>query len=122
MALFTNPTPPAPPPPRKASQLEREWYVYHQNNPRVYQLICTYADIAIKSGYTDHYAIATIWERIRWEIMVVTKDENFKMPNNHRAYYARLWNKDHPQYPDYFRTAELRSQRQVHVDRFGRPT
>ena len=99
--------------------LRNEWYVYHQKNPIVYKLICRFANEAIQAGHAK-YGIATIWERIRWEITVNTNDIDFKMPNNHRAYYARLWLKDHPQWPDFFETAELRSERPVQVDRFGR--
>ena len=99
-------------------QLYNEWRVYHENNPRIYQLICAYAEAAIRRGH-NKYAIATIWERIRWEITVDTNDIDFKMPNNHRAYYARLWLKDHPQHPGFFRLAELRSERGL-IDRFGR--
>ena len=102
------------------SSLFNEWYVYHQNNPRIYQLVCQYANQAIRAGH-QNYGIATIWERIRWEITVNTNDMHFKMPNNHRAYYARLWLKDNPGYPDFFRTAELRSLRgNAPVDRYGR--
>jgi hypothetical protein len=102
------------------SNLFNEWYVYHQNNPRVYRLVCEFAAAAIRAGH-ENYGLATIWERIRWEITVNTDDVNFKMPNNHRAYYARLWLKDHPEYLDFFRTAELRSLRgNAPVDRYGR--
>jgi hypothetical protein len=101
-------------------QLYNEWLVYHRANPRVYELICGYAAMAIKAGHRQ-YAIATIWERIRWEYTVITSDIHFKMPNNHRAYYSRLWLKDHPQYVGFFRTAELRSERKFsHYDRYGR--
>lgn len=35
-------------------------------------------------------AIATLFERARWEIALATTDPEFKLNNNFRAYYARL--------------------------------
>ncbi len=100
--------------------LRNEWYVYHQNNPQVYQLICHFAGQAMRAGHSK-YGISAIWERVRWEIAVTTRDTNFKMPNNHRAYYARLWLENHPHHPKFFRTAVLRSERPNRpVDRYGR--
>jgi len=102
-----------------AGQLEREALDFHRENPRVYVLVCRFAQEAIDRGATK-YAIATIWERLRWEVQIVTGDMDFKLPNNHRAYYARLWLKNHPQYPDFFRTCTLRSVTGGPRDRYGR--
>ena len=114
-----GPPPPLHPPPSRAVQLFNEWYDYHQKNPHIYALICRYAEQAVRAGHKE-YAIATIWELIRWEFTVVTVDENFALPNNHRAYYARHWLKQHPEHPKFFRTCELRSERRFATDRYGR--
>ena len=103
----------------KNARLYNAWYVYHHNNPVVYELVCRFADQAIRSGYLK-YAISPIWERVRWEINVVTRDRNFKMPNNHRAYYSRHWLNNHPEKPKFFRIARLRSLGNAPVDQFGR--
>lgn len=101
-------------------QLQREWEEFDEKNPHVYRLVCQYTDEVIQAGYLK-FGMAAVWERVRWEIMVGTRSEHFKMPNNHRAYCARQWLDDHPEYPKFFRTAVLRSRRHVKVDRFGRP-
>jgi hypothetical protein len=101
-------------------QLQKEWRLYHEANPRIYQLICKFANQAIARGFRE-YAIATIWERLRWHLQIeIRSDEEFKLPNNHRAYYSRLWLKDHPQYPNFFHTAALRSTSALVPDRWGR--
>ena len=100
-------------------QLYNEWLVYHHNNPRVYELVCSFAQEAIRRG-RDKWGIAGIWELIRWQVDIETGDPNFNMPNNHKAYYARLWLKDHPRYPKFFKTCVLRSGSNIPVDRFGR--
>ena len=105
------------------SKLESEFQAYHQANPQVYELVKRFAYEAIRAGYS-RFSIGAIWERIRWEIAINTHSNlaaDFKMPNNHRAYYARMFLKDHPQYPDFFRTAHLRSEQPIPVDRFGLP-
>lgn len=101
--------------------LHDEWLEYHRDNPQVYQLICKYAQEVIDRGMKE-YAIATIWERLRWHLTIeVRSAHDFKLPNNHRAYYARLWLDAHPDYPDFFRTCSLRSEGEgAPYDRFGR--
>jgi hypothetical protein len=101
------------------SQKYNEWYAFHHDNPHVYDFICQYADEAIRAGHKQ-YAMATIWELIRWEVTVRTTHTEFALPNNHRAYYSRYWLANHPQHPGFFRTAELRSVRGGAVDRYGR--
>jgi hypothetical protein len=100
------------------TDLYQEWRAYHEEHPQVYQLVCRFAQEALDRGFHE-YAIATIWERIRWHVTVEIRKEEFKLPNNHRAYYARLWLDDHPEHSDFFRTACLRSEGGSR-DRFGR--
>lgn len=99
--------------------LESEMLSYHAANPQIYEYVDQYAQQAIRAGY-QHFAIATIWEKIRWEIAVVTRDHDFKLPNNHRAYYARMWMRRNPHHDGFFQTCALRSVHHVEVDRFGR--
>lgn len=100
-------------------QLEQEFWLFHNDNPNVYQLLCKSAQEVIDKNYSQ-FAIACLWEHMRWELTVVTGDVNFVLPNNHRAYYARLWLRDHPEFPKFFKTTMLRSVRDEPVDRFGR--
>src|SRR5262245_60601525 len=103
------------------NSLYSEWLIYHEANPQIYQLVCKYADEVLGRGWKE-YAIATIWERIRWHVTVeVNKGEDFKLPNNHRAYYARHWLDLHPDHAGFFRTCSLRSEGEGGpYDRYGR--
>jgi hypothetical protein len=105
--------------PEPATALYREFCIYHDKNPRVYVAICGLANDAIAAGHQE-WGIASIWEILRWKFVIDAKDMNFKMPNNHRAYYARMWNKEHPRVPLFFRENELRSERRGPRDRYGR--
>lgn len=107
----------------KGKDLRKEFEAFHEANPQIYDWICRFAIEAISAGRTQ-FSIDSIFERIRWEVMVSTVaatdgEERFKMPHNHRAYYARLWLDQHPEHPSFFRTARLRSADPHPVDRFG---
>ena len=96
---------------KPTSKLYAEFLAYHEANPRVYELVKRFASEAIAARHR-RFGIAMIWERVRWEVMVKRTAPIVKMPNNHRAYYARLWLEDHPEYngkDPFFRTCELRS-------------
>ena len=101
-------------------RLYKEWQAFHVANPQIYWLVCKFADEVINAGHKK-YAIDSIWGRMRWHLDIETRTaHNFKFPNNHRAYYARLWLDEHPDYPKFFRTCALRSQGEGgHRDRFG---
>jgi hypothetical protein len=100
-------------------ELAEEWIDYHLANPHVYELICQYANDVLRAGHTK-YAIAPIYERLRWHLLFETRTAtDFKLPNAHRAYYARLWLSDHPEHPKFFKISTLRSERKPR-DRYGR--
>jgi hypothetical protein len=100
-------------------QLELEFEAYHAANPHIYQLVERFSQDIINAGHSK-FGLSAIWERIRWERIVESRDLNFKLPNNHRAYYARMWLRDHPESPGFFRTCRLRSVEPGKTDRYGR--
>ncbi len=96
------------------SDLELKFEQFHSDNPHIYTLFCRFALEAARRR--DHYSVAAIWERIRWHLDVETdeemknpddRDKSLKLNNNHKAYYARMFHKDHPHLDGFFRTREL---------------
>ena len=83
--------------------LKRAWWEWHKQNPHVWDLFQKYTFQAINRGY-DHYSVNAIFERIRWHTDIETTGDQFKINNNHRAYYARYFHHMHPDYSDFFRT------------------
>ena len=76
---------------------------FHRENPHVYRLIERFAHEAYNAGRTN-FSISMVVERIRWETAIVTRsDDGFKIPNDHRAYYARLYMAKHDRI-GFFRT------------------
>ncbi len=53
--------------------------------------------------------VALIFERIRWESMIRTVGEEWKLNNNYRSIYARRFMRDYPHLDGLFRLRELRA-------------
>lgn len=88
------------------NKLEREWWEFHQKNPAIFQLFTRYTKQAVESG-RDHYSAKAIIERIRWHTMVETTGSEFKICNNHTAYYARHFVRCHPEHEGFFRMKNI---------------
>lgn len=77
---------------------------FDTENPGVYFLFKRFANDLINLG-RKKLSAALIVERIRWEVNISTvSDDVFKLSNNHTAFYARKFMKDHQQHGDIFRT------------------
>lgn len=91
-----------------SDRLEKKWKEFHESNPHVFELLEKYTFEAIEAG-RNNYSINAIFERIRWHTDIETKGDQFKLSNNHRAYYARHFHKMHPKHDGFFRTRDLNS-------------
>ena len=79
----------------KLSKIETAFWHFHYQNPHVYALFNRFAMDLVDLGYR-RLSASRIIERIRWETMVETTDPRFRINNNHRPYYARMWMKKNP--------------------------
>ncbi len=90
-----------------SSQLLLDFTLFHLANPHVYELFKKFTFQAIKSG-REHFGVGAIWERLRWETQIETVNEEYKLNNNHRAYYARMFMNDFPTHSGFFRTRKVK--------------
>ena len=75
---------------------KREKFIrFHNRNPHVYQLFNKYASEAYVAG-NKKFSHWLIMNRIRWDSLVKTDGDKYKIPNEHIAFYARLWVKRNP--------------------------
>jgi hypothetical protein len=79
----------------KSTRLWKEFLDYHSAHPEVYEHYKLEILNAIASG-RDLYSSKIINEHNRW-------DRNYKISNNHTAYYARIFVEENPQYKGFFR-------------------
>ncbi len=80
----------------KVSQIEKKFWEFHRKNPHVYGLFNRFSMDLIDAGYNALSASRVI-ERIRWEAMIETdRVDQYKVSNNHKPHYARMWNRKNP--------------------------
>lgn len=91
--------------------IKDSWWAFHKKNPKVFELFCDYVEELIKSGVTK-CSSKLIINRIRWEILIKTKDKNsvYKINDAYTAYYARLFIHYNPKHKDFFETRKIRSK------------
>jgi len=92
---------------KKMSRIERRFWAFHEENPRVYELFQYFTFTLIQRGWKHHSSDAVL-HRIRWQTAIETTDPQFKINDHYSAYYARLFMRDHPEHVGFFRTRELR--------------
>ena len=75
---------------------KREKFIrFHNRNPHVYHLFNKYASEAYVAG-NKKFSHWLIMNRIRWDSLVKTDGDKYKIPNEHIAFNARLWVKRNP--------------------------
>lgn len=87
-------------------ELFKDFRRFHRNNPEIYKYFKRFSFEVINKGRTN-FSVSMIIERIRWETFIKTSDVDFKISNNHRAYYSRLFMAEFPRYRGFFRTTKI---------------
>ncbi|OBS01863.1 hypothetical protein A9W98_17930 [Mycobacterium gordonae] len=88
------------------TSIAERFEAFDRANPHVYTTLVRLAREWIQRTGRHKLAIATLFERARWEIALATTDPEFKLNNNFRAFYARLIMHREPDLTDLF---DLRS-------------
>lgn len=94
------------------SKLEQAFWQFHLDNPRIYDLLVTFARrYREQHGADAVIGVDLLFERVRWELAIETADAlGFKLNNNHRAFYARLIMDNNEDLRDVFRLRKQRIQ------------
>ncbi len=96
----------------RADQIFDAFAKFHRANPQVWKLFARFSLEIIGSG-RDHYSSSAVVERIRWHVDMQTSDEEVKINNNFRAYYARMFHIAYPQHDGFFRNRKRVSEGQA---------
>lgn len=92
----------------RGDQIEEEAAAYLRDNPDFWQEFCRRSFQLIDAGRA-HYAVAGIVEVIRWHSNL-GRGEPYRINNNHRAVFARIFEATYPEHTGFFRTRERVSQ------------
>ena len=84
------------------SASEQKFRIFHEDNPEVYELFKRFTFEAMNRGH-QQLSAEMIINRIRWETKVVTTDADYKINNDYKPFYSRLFIVEHPQHKDFFR-------------------
>lgn len=82
---------------------ERRFEDYHRANPHVFELLKRFALEAKRAGHR-RLSINMLFERARWQSMVETTGDPWKLNNSHRAFYSRMLMRDVPELRGFFET------------------
>ena len=80
---------------------EQKFRIFHEENPEVYDLFKRFCYEAMDKGHT-RLSAEMIINRIRWETKIVTTDRDYKINNDYKPFYSRLFIIQHKGYEDFF--------------------
>jgi hypothetical protein len=93
----------------RQDELQAEFDRYHQDNPQVYEAFKRLTFQLINAG-RENFSASAVVERIRWGVSIGEYgSDDFKINNNYRAFYARLFHMEHPNHDGFFRTRKQKS-------------
>jgi len=86
--------------------------IFESQNPDIYRYFVRFTFEVIKTGRTN-YSVNAIFERIRWHTEIETRGSDFKLNNNYRAYYARMFMHEYPTFSGFFNTRTMKDEQRL---------
>lgn len=92
-------------------ELVQSFLDFHRDNPIVFDLFCQFTMVLIRRGF-QHGGAKMVMERVRWESAFAGQDghDQFKINNNHAAFYARAFMNCYPEHDGFFRLRRQHSK------------
>lgn len=90
-------------------EIDVKFDTYDRRNPKVYQLFKRFAYEALMTGHR-HFGAKAIMERVRWETIINTTGDQFKVNNNYTSRYVRKLITEKPEFEGFFRVHKLLSR------------
>jgi hypothetical protein len=84
-----------------------KFQIYHRENPQIYEYFKKFTFQAINKGF-KHWSAEAVFNICRWETGVSGNDE-FKINNNYKAWYSRLFMNDFPEHKGFFQLRESKA-------------
>lgn len=90
------------------SELDKRFREFDDKNPKVYiKLLKMTKDL--KDRGHSRIGIGMLFEVIRWQTMLQTVGDPYRLNNSYRSRYVRKIAHEHPEFANMFETRELRS-------------
>jgi len=81
---------------------------YDNKHPEVYGYLLHLCRALRNRGLTK-YAISPLLEIVRWEFRIVREEDEFKIRNDFKPWYARKIAAENPEFSDFFSFRPIRS-------------
>lgn len=96
--------------------IDERFSAFHAANPHIYAKLVELTREAHAAGH-ERFGIRTIWEVLRWKLMVRTNRpaDDFKLNDHYTSRYVRLIQAQEPDLATMFETRELRSVSRTHT-------
>ena len=94
---------------KKWDETKGKFRKFHFANPHIYQTFSIYSWDAAKAGHKvfSHWLIMN---RIRWDSLIQTDGEKYKIPNEYIAFYARMFMIRYPQLGAFFKIKRMKGE------------
>jgi hypothetical protein len=81
-----------------------DWMEFHEANPQIYEVFCTYVDEIIDLGFKK-YRSTGIWAVMSMDLDKKAGPEShiYSQLRKYCPYYARSWMEQHPEHPKFFK-------------------
>lgn len=89
---------------------KNQWLKWHKKNPGIWDAFEKFTLEAIQSG-RKRYSHWAIMNRVRWHTDIETTGKQFKISNDHIAFYARAFAEKYPEYKNFFKLKPLKEER-----------
>jgi hypothetical protein len=101
----------------KGATLRERFESFHRLNPHVAENLFKLAKRAKDRG-VKRWAVKALIEHLRWQTVMQTEGEVWKINNNHAPFYARLLMKEHQELDGFFETRKLsaKSEKQPEIE------
>lgn len=95
----------------RREQMRERCEEFHRAHPEIWAMFVKFTMDRISRGF-ENYSVRAIFHHIRWETARPTyrPGEEFKLNNNHAAFYSRRFHKAYPTHDGFFRTRKQTSE------------
>lgn len=94
---------------RAPTTIQEAFEEFNREHPEVLGYLVGFSFELYNKGFA-HYGVKSLYERVRWHIVVEKDNRDFKLPNNFHSRYARRIMELHPELEGFFELCALRTK------------
>jgi hypothetical protein len=92
----------------KGATIQERFESFHRLNPHIYRRLRELC-LEMKRRGVPHWGIKAAWEVLRFQGVLSSGQDGFRLPNSLTSRYARLLMEREPELQDFFETREIKT-------------